>query len=1208
MKTTLNLLLVGIVAVFCCSIGNAQISYTNALNGTTLIYSNGFAGAAVNITNTPADYEAGILGGKSNTNWVDALGAVDTNALYANGTMGTGQGDAWLLPFVPQAGYVYTLNASVTFLGNPNTWVGAGFCNYFGVTNISGGNARFNTGGIDFAILTESSRNVQAFAGPGATIGYAGVNGIWTPATGLHTLTQILDTTGTKWLAVTFVDGVQANTNYIYATNPTIRGVGLSQNGGQVALAQNTFTWSALTLAATPVVITKQPVSANIAAGAAFTNTVVVAATAPFYQWYTNDVPIPGATNASLILNPATDANAGTNYYVVITNSLGGSVTSAPVSLAVFDAPAIFSAYPVTYTNLVLSGVTNNLLTLYGGTNVNGTNYSGSTPTFSVSVIGQAPLYYQWQTNGVSVGGATNAGFTFTNCPLNGPTNFTCVITNVDGVATNSWLVSYVPTPIAPFPGAILSNNPSGFWRLNEGPDDENGDNGVLSLDYASGNNGIYTNAVFGYAGYTNTDPTEASTRFNFAGAPSGAFAIQGLDFSNNTSATFSVQAWVQGPASQPTGAAIIAKGNNGNEQFALDVNGNKFRFLVRNAAGTASSVTAATSVAAIGLAGAWHFVVGVCDEANGSVSLYVDGLTVGNAAMTAGSGVLGSTKPVTIGTRGSSATVDNDLQFSGYLSDVAVYNHALTSGQVANLWIAAGFSLGFTFVPPLPPTNFVFLANGTTNATITLPATVFGPGPVGYYWTNVTAGGIVGSGLTNAFGNLNATLIIPNAPASLSGDQLELIVTNAASFTNWFTTLFAPPPPVTLDYSSPILYSNNFNGGLWSIGGMQLTAANSLVGGTNTTWVDALGTNNAGKLAANGVSANTVGDSWLLPFTPHAGYIYTVTASVTLAGNPGSWVGVGFAQTLATNLGPTAAFNAGGVNGYGWEILTSGTANLQAFQGPAGVGQCVNINAFYPVPPATYTNTVVLDTTGTNWTVTFYVNGVLGGSTNYASIPPISAVGITQNTLTVPGNIQWNYFSLSQVAPGGVPPYLLNPQPPTNVTLLADTSLSIPATAFGSAPFGYYWSNTNTTAILGSGTTNNMAPLGANLSVSDVPNSWNGNTLALIVTNAYGTNISLVSLTVTNSTIIPTNQPTITGFSIVSGTNVMISATNGQSSGTYYLLGSTNVATPLSQWLPLATNVIVTNGSSVNGFTFIGTNAVSVGNPQQFYMLSNTN
>lgn len=1192
MKKITKLGLAGMVAAFCCSVANAQISYSNSLVGATLIYSNAFDGSSgLNITNTPADYEAGILGGQSGTNWVDSLGANNTNALYADGTMGTGQGDAWLLPFVPQANYVYTMTASVNFFGYPGTWVGAGFCNYFGFTNIS--NARFNTGGTDFGILTESSQNVQAFAGPNTASGYANVNGIWTPPTGIHTLTTILDTTGAKWVVACFVDGVQASTNFSYAINPTIKGVGLSQNGGTVALTQNNFKWAALTLSANPLVITKQPVSANVDVGSAFTNTVVVSAATPSYQWYSNDVAIPGATSASLILNPVTTDQAGTNYFVVITNSLG-SITSAPVSLTVFTNPVFVTTYPAGYTNPI---------TLYGGTNVSGKTYFGSTPTFSVSTLGGQPLTYQWLTNGTIVGSATNASLTLTNCQLNSPTNFTCVASNSYGMATNDWSVSYVQTPTATFPQAVLSNNPVAFWRLNEGPDDGNGDNGVLALDYASGNNGIYSNAYLGNAGFTNTDPTDASVQFNLVSTHSDVFGIQGLDFSSSASATFSVQGWAKGSPTQPTGAPIIAKGYNGGEQFALDVSGNKWRFLVRNGAGTASSVTAST-----GPDNNWHLIIGVCNQANGSISLYVDGLIVGSASITAGTRVFPSTTPVTIGARGASATDNDSLQFSGNLSDVAVYNYALTSGQVAAI---NPFPLTFTFVPPLPPTNFVFLANGTTNDTINIPATVFGPAPMGYYWTNVTVGGIVGSGKTNNTGNLNATLIISNASGSLSGDVLELVVTNAASSTNWLVSLFAPPPPVALDYSSPILYSNYFNGGLWSIGGMPLSAANLLVGGTNTTWTDALGVNDTGSLQANGISTTTLGDTWLLPFTPHAGYVYTETATVTLPSYPGSWVGVGFAQSIPINATPGAALNSSAVNGYAWEIDTAGgTQNLQAFVGPAGVGQCVNTNNAYPALPTTLTNTVVLDTTGSDWTATFYVNGVAAGATNYPStnLPPINAVGITQNALALPGNIHWNSFSLTQVAPGGVPPYLLNPLPPANITLLADTSLSIPVKAFGSVPVGYTWSNTNTTAVLGTGTTNNVDPLVANLSIANVPGSWNGNTLALIVTNAFGTNISLITLTVTNSTIIPTNQPTITGFSLVTGTNVAISATNGQSGGTYYLLGSTNLATPLSQWVPLATNVIATNGSAVNGFTFIGTNVVRIGDPQQFYILGNTN
>lgn len=76
-----------------------------------------------------------------------------------------------------------------------------------------------------------------------------------------------------------------------------------------------------------------------------------------------------------------------------------------------------------------------------------------------------------------------------------------------------------------------------------------------------------------------------------------------------------------------------------------------------------------------------------------------------------------------------------------------------------------------------------------------------------------------------------------------------------------------------------------------------------------------------------------------------------------------------------------------------------------------------------------------------------------------------------------------------------------------------------------------------------------------------------------------------------------------ITAFSL-SGTNVMISGTNGQAGAAYYLLSSTNLTLPLNQWTAVATNV-----PSVAGpYTFTATNAVFPGVQQQFFMLSNTN
>jgi hypothetical protein len=73
-----------------------------------------------------------------------------------------------------------------------------------------------------------------------------------------------------------------------------------------------------------------------------------------------------------------------------------------------------------------------------------------------------------------------------------------------------------------------------------------------------------------------------------------------------------------------------------------------------------------------------------------------------------------------------------------------------------------------------------------------------------------------------------------------------------------------------------------------------------------------------------------------------------------------------------------------------------------------------------------------------------------------------------------------------------------------------------------------------------------------------------------------------------------------VPGISVVnlSGTNVILSATNGIAGGTYYVFSSTNLALPLSQWTPVATNVLSESGN----FTTTVTNANTT--TQQFFIL----
>ena len=81
------------------------------------------------------------------------------------------------------------------------------------------------------------------------------------------------------------------------------------------------------------------------------------------------------------------------------------------------------------------------------------------------------------------------------------------------------------------------------------------------------------------------------------------------------------------------------------------------------------------------------------------------------------------------------------------------------------------------------------------------------------------------------------------------------------------------------------------------------------------------------------------------------------------------------------------------------------------------------------------------------------------------------------------------------------------------------------------------------------------------------------------------------------------TNPTGITSISL-NGANIVLNATNGQAGDAYYLLSSTNLTLPRKQWTAVATNVLNGNGA----YTFIGTNVVTPGVKQQFYILSNTN
>ncbi|MDI1320240.1 MAG: DNA/RNA non-specific endonuclease, partial [bacterium] len=128
--------------------------------------------------------------------------------------------------------------------------------------------------------------------------------------------------------------------------------------------------------------ITSPPTSQTTVVGGTATFTVTATGNAPLsYQWFHDDVEIPGATSDILPLNSVQAADVG-SYYVVVTNDVG-STTSAAATLTVTGLPPVVTASPASQT-------------------VN----AGANVTFAVTVTGSPTLAYQWRKTGAPISGA----------------------------------------------------------------------------------------------------------------------------------------------------------------------------------------------------------------------------------------------------------------------------------------------------------------------------------------------------------------------------------------------------------------------------------------------------------------------------------------------------------------------------------------------------------------------------------------------------------------------------------------------------------------------------------------------------------------------------------------------------------------------------------------------------------------------------------
>ena len=196
----------------------------------------------------------------------------------------------------------------------------------------------------------------------------------------------------------------------------------------------------------------------------------------------------------------------------------------------------------------------------------------------------------------------------------------------------------------------------------------------VTAIDDKGLNNGQYTTA-----GVLGNRPGalvgDASKAADFTG---GELTVPHSASLNFGGAAMSVEAWVQVDSigaprwivSKDSSDASVTPGLD--YQLGIDTAG---RFVFRSQS-TAQSVFA-TAPATTGAT--WHHVVGVQDSAAGNIRLYVNGVLQGTAPLTT-TGVAATTD-LKIGDRGG---LGGNQNFDGRIDEVAIYNRALATGDVA--------------------------------------------------------------------------------------------------------------------------------------------------------------------------------------------------------------------------------------------------------------------------------------------------------------------------------------------------------------------------------------------------------------------------------------------------------------------------------------------------------------------------------------------
>jgi hypothetical protein len=324
-------------------------------------------------------------------------------------------------------------------------------------------------------------------------------------------------------------------------------------------------------------------------------------------------------------------------------------------------------------------------------------------------------------------------------------------------------------------------------------------------------------------------------------------------------------------------------------------------------------------------------------------------------------------------------------------------------------------------------------------------------------------------------------------------------------------------------------------------------------VQGTNLIWTNLVNRGNisgATNATLNISSAQTTNSgSYQLIVTNFAGSATSAVAVLTVT-NIATSLNPPTSQTVA--VGTTAKLIVTGTGGTPPLFLQWQKNGINLTNGPTGSGSIIS----EPTNDPLYITNVQLSDAGNYWLI---VTNPAGSVTSAVAVLTVTMAPL----ITVP---------------------------PTNQTVGLGSAVTFTVSAVGIAPLSYQWQENGTSLTNGNRIS---GVINTNLTLTNAQVSDNGN-YSVIVTNNFGSVTSSPPAVLTVLT-----APMFGGITAGTNGSFILTGSGGTNNGTYSVLTSTNLATPVGLWTPVATNQ---QFNSLGQFIF--TNIAPTDAVQLFYIL----